>query len=129
MTGCIDVIEAARRILAARRRRERSLPVDLLGEPAWDILLDLLVSEAEGREVPLKSACIASRVPATTAMRCLEGLRHRGFVEHRADPGDRRRKLLALTSMGNAAIRAAILDSLPLTFGPVEVRASTSEAA
>jgi DNA-binding MarR family transcriptional regulator len=115
VSGHEDVVEVARRILAARRRRQRYLPAELLGEPAWDLLLDLLVSQSEGREVPLKDACIASGVPATTAMRCLEGLRSKGLVDHTPDPVDRRRKLLVLTPSGEERIRRAVLDCLPQT--------------
>lgn len=124
-----DTIEAARRILAARRRRGRSIPGDLLGEPAWDMLLDLLVSQAEGRDVPLKHACIASGVPTTTAKRCLDALTARGLVEQRPDPDDRRRKLLVLTASGDARIRAAILDTLQFSFGSVRRVEREMEAA
>ena len=93
------------------------MPADLLGEPAWDVLLDLLVSQAEGRDVPLKSACIAAGVPATTAMRCLDALRRRGLVDDRPDPTDRRRTLLSLTDSGDASVRTAVRDALMLAVG------------
>ena len=38
--------KAAARLAAARKQRSRVLPADLLGEPAWDILLELF-SEIE----------------------------------------------------------------------------------
>ncbi len=115
MSDRSNVVDAARGILAARRRRKRFLPAELLGEPAWDVLLDLLVSQSEEREVPLKDACIASGVPATTAMRCLEGLRSKGLVDHTPDPVDRRRKLLVLTPFGEECITKAVLECLPCT--------------
>lgn len=111
VSGPFDVVDAARRMMTARQRRARFLPREILGEPAWDILLDLFVSRAEGRDVPLKSACIASGVPATTAMRCLATLRDRGLVDHRPDPVDRRRTLLLLTDLGESGVGAAVRDS------------------
>ncbi len=128
MSAPLDVVEAARRILAARRRRVRSIPADLLGEPAWDMLLDLLVSRAEGRDVPLKDACIASGVPSTTAKRCLDALTARGMIDQRADPDDRRRKLLILTPSGEASVRAAIEDTLQYSFGPARPEGFVMEA-
>lgn len=117
MSGSPDVIDAARKILAARRRRHRSIPADLLGEPAWDILLDLLVSGAEGHDVSLKHACIASGVPTTTAKRCLDDLTARGMLHQRPDTYDRRRKLIVLTPSGEAMARAAVLDTLQFSYG------------
>lgn len=114
-----DVVDGARRILAARRRRKRFLPPDVLGEPAWDILLDLLISQAEGRDVSLKSACIASGVPSSTAMRRLEALRRRGLVDHRPDPKDGRRTLLILTELGDISVSAAVRDAFLHTRIPV----------
>ncbi len=111
MTERFDVVQAAKRMLRARRRRERFIPLEVLGEPGWDILLYLLVSQAEGREVPLKSACHASGAPTSTAMRCLQRLRGHQLVAFDADPVDRRRTLLTLTEFGQASVRAALLST------------------
>lgn len=116
MTERFDVVHAARRMLTARRRRERFIPLEVLGEPGWDILLYLLVSWGEGREVPLKSACHASGAPTSTAMRCLLRLRGLELVAFDADPVDRRRTLLTLTEAGQARVRAALLATCEVTF-------------
>lgn len=129
MSGPLDVVGAARSILAGRRRRHRFIPAELLGEPAWDMLLDLLVSQAEGRDVSIKHACIASGVPNTTAKRCLDALTARGMVDHNPDPDDRRRTLLVLTPSGDAKVRAAILDTLQFSVVSVQSDESMMEAA
>ena len=45
------LVELARRLYLSRRRRPRFLPDRILGEPGFDILLDLLVRAADGRAV------------------------------------------------------------------------------
>jgi len=103
-----DAVEGARRILLARERRRSALPAMIFGEPAWEMLLDLLVSKEEGRPVPLNSACIASGAPTTTAMRWVALLQTAGLVEQQPDPSDRRRKFLVLTQLGEESLKAAV---------------------
>lgn len=89
-------------ILAAQLYRERTMRGkffggDLFGEPAWNILLDLFVHQHKGRQVSVTSACIASQVPPTTALRWINLLVDEGLIERVGDPADRRRALLALS--------------------------------
>src|SRR5688500_2189712 len=49
---------------ASRRKRLQWLPAQLLGEPTWDILLELYIKSARGKRVPPAQACLASMVPA-----------------------------------------------------------------
>ena len=55
----------ARALYRTRQLRMRHLPSELLGEPAWDILLDQFIAKSRGKRIPITSACIASRVPPT----------------------------------------------------------------
>lgn len=80
-----------------RLRRNRLFGAELFGEPAWDMLLDLYVHAAADRKVSISSACIASNVPATTALRWLNVLADRGLIEREPDPQDARRFYLKLT--------------------------------
>jgi len=73
---------------------------DIFGEPAWDILLDLYVSQANGAKVPVSSACIASSVPPTTGLRWLGILCEQGLAMRKHDPQDQRRVLVRLTDHG-----------------------------
>lgn len=73
---------------------------DLFGEPAWDILLDLYIHQARSDSVSVKSACIGSGAPATTALRWLHVLETKGMVCSADDPTDSRRRLLRLTAEG-----------------------------
>lgn len=92
-----DTLGVARQIYHARRRRGRRLAEDLLGEPAWDILLDLFIARKTGRLTPLSTSCIASGVPASTAQRWIRELETRGLIQRQGDPYDARRVYLDLT--------------------------------
>lgn len=94
--------------LERRALRPRYLPADLFGEGAWTILLDLFVSEQKGRQVSVTSACYASQVPATTALRHIALLIEFGLVSRSDHPIDKRVKLLSLTSNGLASIRSIL---------------------
>ncbi|GAA4221638.1 hypothetical protein GCM10022253_28150 [Sphingomonas endophytica] len=109
-------------VLRARRSRARIFGEDacLFGEPAWDILLDLYVQPAT-RPVSVSSACIASGVPGTTALRWLDQLKRRDLVRRFADPADRRRNFVALAPRGHSLVEAwlrtriAIAQTEPVT--------------
>ena len=90
----------ARMIYAERRRRDRTFPADIFGEPSWDILLDLFVARGEGRRVPTTSACIGAHVPPTTALRWLRLLEGHGLVEREEDERDGRRTFVRLSTKG-----------------------------
>jgi len=63
----ISFLELAKQTYAERRKRDSVLgSAHLLGEPAWDILLDLYIAQAQAHEVSVSSACIGSAVPPTT---------------------------------------------------------------
>ena len=97
-------------IYRSRRRRDAAFgeDADLFGEPAWDILLDLLDADAHGRRISVTSASLASSVPATTGLRMIAILEERGLVVRTDDPRDRRRSHVSLTGKGRAVMQAAL---------------------
>jgi DNA-binding MarR family transcriptional regulator len=97
-------------IYRSRRRRDAAFgeDADLFGEPAWDILLDLLDADAHGRRISVTSASLASSVPATTGLRMIAILEERGLVVRTDDPLDRRRSHVSLTTKGRAVMQAAL---------------------
>ena len=97
-------INAVRIYLRCRRLRERLLPREIFGEPAWDILLDLYAAQLEGKAVSISSACIASAVPTTTALRWLSKLVECGLIERSLDASDARRAHVRITDDGLQAV-------------------------
>ncbi len=94
-----------RRILRARRARADFFDGDLFADPAWDIILELYACELAHRRMSVSDVCIASAVPATTALRWIRTLEHRGLVERRQDPHDGRRLFVQLSDAGSSAVK------------------------
>lgn len=87
-----------------RARRAAHVPPSLLGEPAWDMLLDLFMQFAGGAKVSTTSLCLSSRVPASTALRHIGQLEEHGLVRRSASAFDRRVTFVELTDRGVLAI-------------------------
>jgi DNA-binding MarR family transcriptional regulator len=64
------------------------------------MLLDLMAARLASRQVPISSVCVAAGVPATTALRWVNGLIEAGLIRRLPDPDDRRRVLVELTEDG-----------------------------
>lgn len=96
----------ARRMYQSRRARDSVFGrhASLFGEPAWDILLDLFDYRDRGQAISVGSACLASGVPHTTALRTINLLVEHGLVNKLPDLTDRRRSNLELTNEGAALL-------------------------
>ncbi|MBA3055691.1 MAG: hypothetical protein FP826_12340 [Sphingomonadales bacterium] len=101
----------AKRLYDSRRRRNKHLPVGFLGEPAWDILLDLFIS---GPDQIVKSVCVAADVPYSTAWRWIATLEAKKLVCKSSGDFDGRHTYLSLTPEGKSAVAAALNDMLEL---------------
>ena len=93
-----------RRMLAARRARAEFFTNGLFADPAWDILLDLLMAKLSYQRISVTSLCVASNVPATTALRWIKILEKEDLVIRRADPLDGRRIFVELTEKAEQAL-------------------------
>lgn len=91
------LVGIARRLLKEADAREVYFPHCVSPDPVWSILLDLYIKAAEGEKVVVTDACIASRAPATTALRWIGEMVDRGMVIRTPDSRDRRRAYLALS--------------------------------
>jgi DNA-binding MarR family transcriptional regulator len=100
----------AKWIVASRRQRPKAFKKIRLGEPSWDMILDLYVADRENRRIDITGLCLASGVPATTALRYVDLLVEEGLIVKVDDLDDGRR---ALVNMG-AELRAAMDDWLDL---------------
>lgn len=103
-TGALEFIYNGRRI----RKSVFGEDADLFGEPAWDILLDAAIMEGRGKQVSVTSACLASDVPSTTALRYVTALEERGFLTRESDQFDNRKKYVRLTAKGRRVLKQYI---------------------
>jgi len=99
-------LQRAKEYYRKRRLRERMFAdPNLFADPAWDILIDLYIASEEGRGISISSACIASAVPITTALRWIKILEQGGHISRHEDPSDARRVLMALTESAAKTVR------------------------
>lgn len=116
-----DLTEFARLILAGRKQRDRYFDPMLFSNPAWDILLNLYVAEAEGRPVTVLESCLASTVPQGVAVRWLGYLKQEEMVIEISDPVRPRQTVIRLSPQTRMAVSSYLgsLTSLGLAPEPV----------
>ena len=93
------LVTLAQDMLAERRARTVTGIDDLLGEPAWDVMLFLYIEDGQDETPRTKAVCHASGVPQTTGLRYLALLEERGMIVRRTGT-DGRCRLLRLSSEG-----------------------------
>lgn len=99
-----------RRIIQHRQLRTRHFPADLFADPAWDIILDLAIARIEQKRVSITSACIASGVPPTTALRWITHMTNLGLLKRTEDDLDKRRAFVALSDKAAEALARYFFD-------------------
>ena len=97
--------KAAASLAAARKQRSHALPGEILGEPAWDILLELF---SHALPQSMKSIGIGAGVPLTSTLRWVGLLERQGLLTQFPDPTDARRTLVRLTAQGQAKVAKAV---------------------
>ncbi|MGV3511249.1 MAG: hypothetical protein ACO1OX_04505 [Novosphingobium sp.] len=112
-----QVLQYAKEICAFRRKRGNWLPQDLFGEPAWDILLELFIMRMQGQSARVKTACIASGVPATTALRWINLLERKGLVSSYADTVDHRVRWICLNDEPYQKLFQMLADQIAVVAG------------
>jgi DNA-binding MarR family transcriptional regulator len=95
-----------RALIAARRLRETMISRELFADAAWDILLELYSAWLEQRRVSTSELCVASAVPATTALRWIDKLESLSLLKRTDDPLDGRRIWVELSADGEARMRS-----------------------
>lgn len=89
--------EALRAIVKARQQRAEFFGGDLFGEPAWDLLLELMLARLDNRTESVTSLALAASLPTSTAVRWLREMAGHGLLTQTTDPKDARRTLVWLT--------------------------------
>ena len=91
--------------LHRRRLRDKIfLPAEIFNDPAWEILLELYIADAEGAKLTASSICIEAGVPQTTIVRWISLLERMNLVQREPDYTDKRRQWLGLTKLSRDKI-------------------------
>ena len=95
-----ELVLRARIVLGSRRRRFRYFNRSMFGEPAWDILLVLYITETtEGRQSTGRLAELVE-TPLSTAARWIDYLHRERLVERESHPTDKRVVYIRLLAKG-----------------------------
>ncbi|WP_271078264.1 MarR family winged helix-turn-helix transcriptional regulator [Aurantiacibacter sp. MUD61] len=102
--NAINLAQKAKVIYRKREMRKKHIFPQLLGEPAWDMLLELFMQYAGGAKVSTTSLGHASHVPITTALRHISLLEDAGMIERSASEVDKRVTFVSLTEKGVVSV-------------------------
>lgn len=112
-----EAVQIASAILSFRRYRSRALSPDIFGEPAWDLLLEVFVADAEGTPMTARIAAERSETPPSVMSRWLKHLSAKQLV---IDDGDGNLDdELTLSGAGMAAIESVLHQARALKDGIV----------
>lgn len=89
--------ERAQHHLQDRRKRAELFGRSMFGEPAWDMLVALYVTEASGPRQTIGSLVALSGAPRATAVRWIQYLEEHNLVEREPHPVDRRTAFVHLS--------------------------------
>jgi DNA-binding response OmpR family regulator len=99
-----------RKLIRAESTRAMAIGGKALGDPAWNILLDLILASLEDRKVAVSSACIVAGVATTTALRLITRMVDDGVLMRVPDESDGRRNFLAIEPTVERALKSYIAD-------------------
>ena len=105
-------------LISARRKRASYVAYELFGEPAWDILLNLLRAELAYEPLSVSSTCAAAGVSPATGVRWLNALENRGLVVLEGNSRDEDSNFVVLSPATSDALRRYFIEVLG-TVGPV----------
>lgn len=103
-----DLGDRAAALLRFRRLRDSQFKPGLFADPAWDILLNLLIAEERGADTSVTGVCAAAGVPLTTALRYLNMMVEERLVIRKADLEDARRSWVQLAPSTSQTLRQVL---------------------
>jgi DNA-binding MarR family transcriptional regulator len=101
-----SLISRARIVLNSRRVRRRYFSRDLFGEPAWEILLVLYITEESALRLTTSKLAEWVEAPLSTVVRWIKTLEEDSLVERVDHPTDRRIAFIRLLEKGRKALDA-----------------------
>lgn len=114
-----QLVKLAKRLRDMRKSRTRFFAEDLFGEPGWDMILALYISDVEGYRLKVTDLMNESQATPTTALRWIDRLHELGLVRRRENPLDRRSHFLEMPSDGVRKTHA-LLETIWATYFPFE---------
>lgn len=102
----------ARRMFAVRKARLGLLPERVSGEPSWDILLALYLSDTAGACQTVSRIVEFSRSSLTTGLRHITSLEEAGLVRRERNETDRRIFYVFITAKGSQMIRQVLSNAI-----------------
>lgn len=102
--------DLVRKLIRAEAARSSVIGGKILGDPAWNVLLDLLLASLEGRRVAVSSACIVAGTATTTALRLINRMISDGVLVRIPDEADGRRDYLIIEPDVEMALKAYLFD-------------------
>ena len=110
-SAATPALAACIRDLLKKETKRRSIGGgDVFGDPAWEMLLDLMLANIQDRRVSVSSACIASGAPMSTALRLVGRLVDEGVLHKIPDATDRRRHFLVINPCFEEPLREYLLE-------------------
>jgi hypothetical protein len=92
----ISVARRVRTVIDARRHRNRAFP-GLFADPAWDLLLELLLARLEGRTCSVSEVATTAEMAPSTCLRWISRLEREGALVRDPSPSDGRKSSLQLS--------------------------------
>lgn len=83
-----------------RRMRKTHFGTAQMSGPTWDMMLDLMLANANGRTLSASDLATGAAVPLSSGLRMIASLEAMGFVKRSIDERDRRRSIVRLTDTG-----------------------------
>lgn len=98
--------QMVREYIRRRKLRNDLFNPEYFADPVWDMMLDLYAAHHGAQCVSVSSLCIASGVPATTALRWIKTLTAEGTFVRARDDSDGRRVYVHLGAETHAKLDA-----------------------
>jgi len=103
-----ELLAVLRTLKRTSDQRSEFFEEGIFGDPCWDILLELTAARIQGQPVPVSSACNATHLPFSTALRNIRRLVDLGIIKRWQDPDDRRRDLLDVEDETFASMKTLV---------------------
>jgi DNA-binding MarR family transcriptional regulator len=103
-----QLVALAKQEIRARRKRQELFPNIQVADPAWDLLLELFIHQAEARRISVTGLGLGANVPGATVLRWLAMFHEAGLIVREPDAADRRRIWVYLTEAGRERIAQGI---------------------